>query len=109
MAHRLAWEFSKGPIPFGLQVLHRCDNPPCFNPRHLFLGTHEDNMADRTDKQRGAFGNRVINAKLTPEIVRQIRILHKAKYKQTEIAEKFGVQTSAIFAVVHNVNWRWVK
>lgn len=47
MVHRLAWELWVGPIPEGVNVLHRCDNPPCFNIDHLYLGTQSENMRDR--------------------------------------------------------------
>src|ERR1700756_2891954 len=67
-AHRVSWELANGPIPEGLHVLHSCDNPPCVNPDHLFLGTDMDNVHDRDAKgRRNVAGSRSWKAQLVEE------------------------------------------
>jgi hypothetical protein len=113
-AHRISWQLFVGPIPDGLDVCHRCDNPSCANPDHLFLGTHAENMADMGSKGRangfkldtpnnvGADNPR---AKLTPDEVREIRGLAAAGVRQREIAAKFGVWQQTVSAIHKRKLW----
>jgi hypothetical protein len=78
MAHRAAYEVVNGPIPEGLFVCHKCDNPPCVNPEHLFVGTRQDNVDDRERKGRNKtqfplYGEQHYRARLTWAAVREIR------------------------------------
>jgi hypothetical protein len=104
MAHRIAWSRVFGPIPDGLVVCHRCDNPPCVRPDHLFLGTHQDNDADRDAKGRTANGERIGAAKLTDEQVAEIRRLRDAGLSQTSIAARYGVSQSHVSRIVNFQN-----
>jgi hypothetical protein len=56
--HRFSWELANGPVPDGLYVLHHCDNPPCVNPAHLYVGTQQDNVSDRERRGRGRYAKR---------------------------------------------------
>jgi hypothetical protein len=90
LAHRFSYALVHGPILDGLHVLHRCDNPPCVNPTHLFLGTNADNMRDREAKGRGnqPRGTANGNCRLTDEEIAEIRV---ASGTQQEIGERFGI------------------
>ncbi len=95
-AHRVAWELANGPVPTGLLVCHRCDNPSCVRPDHLFLGTDADNMSDKAAKGRGTApptwtGADHPRARLTEECVRQLRILAELGIPSTWMAERYGV------------------
>lgn len=90
-AHRKAWELTNGPIPDGLLVMHRCDNPPCCNPAHLMLGTFKDNSADMVAKGRNA---KTISThgrvrKLTDADVRVIRSLYRLQHPMRFIGQQF--------------------
>lgn len=105
-AHRVAWMYSKGPIPKGMDVLHKCDNPPCCNPKHLFLGTNTENQMDKYLKGRQCKGETIGNSKLTQRQVDQIRDLYMEGYLQREIAVMFGVQRPHISRLINHVRWK---
>lgn len=105
-AHRVAFTLVHGPIPHELCICHHCDNPPCVNPAHLFPGTHEDNQADKVRKKRHARGLNHGAARLSFDIVEEIRALAASSTKQTVLAARFGVSRSAIHAIVTHQNWR---
>lgn len=134
MAHRVAWTLSNGAIPDGLCACHRCDNPPCCNPAHLFLGTRADNNADKVAKGREAKGEnfrarlkrgdlhgmrlhperrprgeRHGMALLTEEKVRSIRAQHAiGGVTYAELAAQFGVKHRTIEAVISRQTWKAV-
>ena len=109
LAHRAAWESAFGPVPPGMCVLHKCDNPPCINPAHLFLGTIADNNADCVAKgrNRGAIGERHAGTVLTESDIPIIRALAR-RLEQKEIARAMGVGTSTIGRVVRRQSWQHV-
>lgn len=106
-AHRISWELHFGKIPDGLSVLHHCDNPPCVNPAHLFLGTMSDNMADMRRKGRHIMGTMFPWAKLTPNKVLQIRNRYAlGDITIRELAKQFHVSASNIGLIVRHLAWK---
>lgn len=105
-AHRLAWTLEHGPIPGGMHVLHRCDNPPCVNPAHLFLGTNADNVADREAKGRrhAPRGEAHPRARLTIDQVREI--LATPDERPCVLGRRYGVDSSAITSIRKGRSWR---
>lgn len=112
-AYRIAWELTNGPIPDGLFACHRCDNPLCVNPAHLFLGTAADNNRDRHAKgrSRGLFvnGSEHPRAKLTDGDVRTMRTLHADGQLPREIAVRFGVSRAQVAKIVTGKAWNHVR
>lgn len=129
-AHRVAYELAHGSIPRGMIVCHRCDNPPCVRPDHLFLGTDQDDTDDKVRKgrQRGAPGDRnasrarpeclkrgedASNSKLTEAQVRAIRAEYDASDKRrgiyVEIAKRYPVTPDNVSLIARRKNWRHVK
>src|SRR5579859_1865874 len=101
-AHRVSWEIHFGPIPPGMFVCHRCDNPPCTNPEHLFLATNAENTADKVAKGRQPRGERMAQAKLTDEQVARIRErwANGQVKQQKDLCAEFGVSPAAISMIL---------
>lgn len=94
LSHRVSWMFQNGPIPVGMNVLHRCDNPDCVNPFHLFLGTQKDNVDDCASKGRR---NQVRYTKLDPEQRDEIKRLYATgEWTFAALGRKFGVTYQSI-------------
>ncbi len=116
-APRVSWELTNGPIPEGMLVCHKCDNPPCVRPDHLFLGTYTDNMRDAAAKgrtknatkpERVARGERTGTSKLTEEKVAQMRADYKSRrFSSTlKLGLAYGVSDFAAREVVFGRSWK---
>lgn len=112
LAHRMSYKLRYGDFDETLCVLHKCDNPSCVNPSHLFLGTNNDNVQDKLLKVRQPIllGNDNPVAKLNENDVREIRKLYKPrKYTLEMLARKYNVHLSTIAYAINGKNWGHVK
>jgi hypothetical protein len=116
MAHRISYELTCGPIPPGMMVLHRCDNPICVRSDHLFLGTHQDNMDDMKAKGRSPTGyvapekrprgERIGNATLTADTVLEIRSRYiPGRFGCKRLAQEYGISATHIKRIVRRRAW----
>ncbi len=123
-AHRLAWILTNGEIPEGMFVCHRCDNPSCVNPRHLFIGTPKDNVDDMISKGRAVFhifnnpqdnpppryyGEKHPRAKLTEKQVLEIKELIKTDLTFRQIAAKYGVSKKTVSHIKTGYRWSYLN
>lgn len=103
IAHRVSWCLHNGEIPGGLIVCHKCDNPSCVNPSHLFVGTPKDNGQDMAKKERSR------TTKLTASQVIEIRKLRVFGLTLEAIASVYGVNYSTIGNICRRKTWRHVE
>lgn len=108
-AHRFSYELYYSPIPEGMFVCHKCDNPPCVNPSHLFLGTCADNNLDKLNKNRTKRGSSHWKSKLNVTQVSSIREELKNGATGYELAKKYSVHPQTIYSIKYKDNWTWLK
>lgn len=106
--HRVAYEAFVGAVPAGMLVCHRCDNPRCFRPDHLFLGTHSDNVKDMHRKGRAKVpvGERHPQAKLSAQAVHEIRARRARGDRLVAIAADYGVAFQTVSSICTGRAWR---
>lgn len=107
-AHRLSYMISNGEIPEDRHVCHKCDNPKCVNPEHLFLGDNWLNHQDMKQKGRHLYGERNGNAVLTEETVRRIKEHIGLGWSQLKIARIFGVSQITVSRIKRGLRWKHI-
>lgn len=107
-AHRFSYEFYNGELKKGFYVCHKCDNPACVNPEHLFLASPKDNNNDMIKKKRIQHGSNHWKSKLTEKEVVRIRKMIKINIKQTIIAEKFNISPNHVSCIKTKKLWSYL-
>lgn len=120
-AHQVSWILKYGDIPEGLGVLHKCDNPSCVNPKHLFLGTNLDNNKDRDAKGRRIQGtvyfgvehpqhgtNSPHNKLTESQVLEIVKLKEIGELSNNQIATAFGVSSGYINNIWHGRKWAWL-
>lgn len=120
-AHQVSWILSYGDIPHGMLVCHKCDNPSCVNPSHLFLGTVADNNADRDAKGRRVQG-KIYYGKSHPQhgvhhhsnklqesqVIEICKLADLGELSQREIGDMFGVSSGLVNNIHKGRKWAWL-
>jgi hypothetical protein len=108
--HRMAYELEFGAIPDEMHVLHKCDNPPCCNPNHLFLGTHQDNMLDMKEKGRRIAAIKTSKKTILTELeVLKIRELYaNGECKMTALAKMYNTTYANIWHIIKRDRWKHI-
>jgi hypothetical protein len=108
LAHRRAWEITRGEIPDGKIVCHKCDNPACVNPAHLWVGTHADNVRDKVRKGRHPRGENASSHKLSESDVVSIKARLPQGVRSDKLAAEYAVSPVTISDIKRGITWRHI-
>jgi hypothetical protein len=108
-ANRYAYTMENGEIPSGMLVCHRCDNPACVNPAHLWIGSIKDNNRDKVLKGRGAIGEMNGNSKMSELDVRAVREMKKEGIPALLLADWYGMSWHRMAKIMNGFSWQHIK